>query len=56
MKPRHHDFRQLSELLEAESEGRPFDRVKARQLAEQLAQLCPDISQTMRLVERRMAN
>ena len=26
MKPRHHDLWQLSELLEAEAEGRPFDR------------------------------
>jgi len=55
MKPRHHDLWQLSELLEAESEGRPFDRAAAHHLALRLAERHPEIGQTMRLICDRVA-
>lgn len=45
-----HDIRQLSEFLEAEASGRPFDRRRAHHLARTLAESCPEISMTMRLI------
>lgn len=48
------DMRKLSRLLEAESEGHPFDRAEARDLANKLAQACPDMGQSMRRICDRM--
>jgi hypothetical protein len=55
MKPRHHDLYQLSELLEAESQGRPVDRSAARHLALRLAERHPEIGKSMRLICDRIA-
>ncbi|MCR6631562.1 MAG: hypothetical protein NVV74_16815 [Magnetospirillum sp.] len=51
---RLHDLRQLSELLEAEANGRPFDRTHARRLAQALAEHQPEIGNTMRLICERL--
>ena len=56
MKPRHHDLRQLSEILEAEIEGRPFDRAAAHHLASRLGERHPEIGQSMRLICDRIAS
>ena len=40
----------LAELLEAEAAGQPIDHGQARDLAERLTELCPDIARTMRRV------
>ena len=55
MKQRRHELRQLSEMLEAEYEGRPFDRATAHRLAARLAEHVPAISQSMRLICERVA-
>ena len=48
MKPhRWHEVNQLSELLEAEIDGRPFDRDQAHRLACVLAEFHPEIRQSM---------
>lgn len=51
---RLHDIRQLSECLEAEAMGRPFDRSHAHTLAARLAEHHPEIGATMRLISERM--
>lgn len=48
------DMRRLSELLEEECAGRPFDRSQAHSLASQLAEVCPEMSQTMQRITERM--
>lgn len=48
------DMRRLSELLEDENAGRPFDRIQAHSLAAHLAENCPEMSQTMRRISDRM--
>ena len=50
------EIQQMERILAAEAAGEPVDRASARQLAEQLAKLCPDIRETMRRVEQRMAS
>jgi|AGTN01.1.fsa_nt_gi hypothetical protein len=47
---RLHDIRQLSEMLEAEASGRPFDRHHAHHLAAILAEHQPEIGDSMRLI------
>jgi len=47
---RLHDIHQLSELLEHEAHGRPFDRARAQHLAATLAEHQPEIGETMRLI------
>lgn len=51
---RLHDIRQLSEMLEAEAQGHPFDRGHAQNLALTLAEHQPEISNTMRLICERL--
>lgn len=48
------DMRRLSELLEDECAGRPFDRAQAHALAAHLAESCPEMGQTMRRISERM--
>lgn len=48
------DMRQLSELLEDECAGRPFDRFRAHNLAAHLAETCPEMGQTMHRISERM--
>ncbi len=50
MSHRWHDVRQLSDLLEAEAAGQPFDRTHARHLAHSLAERHPEIRQSLRLI------
>ncbi len=53
MKYRWEEIDLLTELLEAEAAGESFDQGLARDLAERLTQLCPDIARTMgRVVDR----
>ena len=53
MQYRWEEIEQLAELLEAEAAGHAVDVNKARDLAERLTRLCPDIAMTMsRVVER----
>lgn len=47
---RLHEMHQLSELLEHEASGRPFDRGHAQRLALTLAEHHPEIGQSMRLI------
>ncbi|HTH17910.1 MAG TPA: hypothetical protein VL974_14725 [Magnetospirillum sp.] len=47
---RLHEMHQLSELLEAEANGHPFDRARARLLAGALAEYHPEIRNSMRLI------
>lgn len=54
MKYRLHEIMQLSELLEHEATGRPFDRARAHQLALTLAEHQPEIRDTMQRVCERM--
>jgi len=51
---RLHEIRVLSELLENEASGRPFDRVQAHRLAASLAEHQPEISNTMRRICERL--
>ena len=48
------EMRRLSELLEDECAGRPFDRAQAHNLAANLAESCPEMGQTMRRISDRM--
>ena len=48
------DMRRLSELLEDECAGRPFDRAQAHALAANLAESCPEMGQTMHRISERM--
>jgi len=48
------DMRRLSELLEDECAGRPFDRHQAHSIAAHLAEACPEMGQTMRRISDRM--
>lgn len=48
------DMQVLSEMLEAEASGRPFDRARARQLAQFLGGNHPEIGKTMMLMCERM--
>lgn len=48
------EMHQLSELLEAEACGRPFDRARAHHLAGTLAQHHPEIGNSMRLICERL--
>lgn len=48
------DMRRLSELLEDECAGRPFDRSQAHNLASNLAEICPEMGQTMQRITERM--
>jgi hypothetical protein len=53
MQYRWEEIDQLAEILEAEAAGHPVDLDRARDLAEKLTQLCPDIAGTMsRAMER----
>jgi hypothetical protein len=53
MKYRWEEIDRLAELLEAEAAGESFDQDLARDLAERLTELCPDIALTMsRVVDR----
>ncbi|MDA8232274.1 MAG: hypothetical protein M0006_13125 [Magnetospirillum sp.] len=54
MKPARHELRQLSHILEAEAEGRPFDRDHARDLAARIANVHPEIRQSMRMICERL--
>ena len=47
------DIHHLTSLLEAEHEGRPFDRAKMRQLADSLGQISPSIRRSMGLIAQR---
>ncbi|KIL96994.1 hypothetical protein CCC_01787 [Paramagnetospirillum magnetotacticum MS-1] len=50
---RWEEIDQLAEILEAEVAGHPVDTDRARELAERLVRLCPDIAKTMsRVIER----
>lgn len=51
---RLHEIQQLSEMLEHEALGRPFDRARAHQLALTLAEHQPEIRDSMRLVCERL--
>ena len=50
MQYRWEEIDQLAEILEAEAAGHSFDTQMARQLAERLTELCPNIALTMRRV------
>ena len=52
----YHDLHQLSECLEAELNGHPYDRVMAQRLADQLAHQFPAIHNSMRLLVERFGN
>ena len=53
MQYRWEEIDQLAAILEAEVAGHPVDVDRARELAERLVRLCPDIALTMsRVVER----
>lgn len=51
---RLHEIHLLSELLEHEAQGRPFDRARAHHLAATLAEHQPEISDSMRLICARL--
>lgn len=55
MQYRWEEIDQLTEILEAEAAGHPVDEAKARDLAERLTRLCPEIARTMKLVIERFA-
>ena len=44
----------LAEILSAEADGLPVNRDLARQLAEYLAETCPEMRSSMELITRRM--
>lgn len=48
------EIEHLTEILEAEVEGRPVDRDKARRLAERLSEIFPVIRNSMAQVVTRM--
>jgi hypothetical protein len=48
------ELKELGEHLEAEAEGRPFDRRRAHHLAARVAELHPDIRNTMQRVGERL--
>lgn len=50
-----HDIRALCDFLEAELEGRPFDRSHAHDLAARLADQFPSIQRTMGLLRQRFS-
>ena len=53
MKYRWEEIDQLAEILEAEVAGLPINVDLARDLAQRLTHLCPDIARTMsRVIER----
>lgn len=54
MEYRLRDIRQLSDFLEAEASGQPFDRGQARCLALKLAEHHPEIRDTMRRIHARL--
>jgi hypothetical protein len=45
----------LADLLDAEANGRPFDRNEAGRLAVQLRDLCPEIAGNMQRIADRMS-
>ena len=47
-------MRRLCQLLEDECAGRPFDRHQARELAHHLAEICPEMRQSLRRISDRM--
>ena len=47
------DVTRMTWFLEAEMEGRPFDRQQARELAKRLAEINPHISKSMALIANR---
>lgn len=51
---RLHEIDQLSELLENEALGRPFDHAHAQRLALSLAEHHPEIGNTMRQISDRL--
>lgn len=51
---RMHEMRELCDILEAEATGRPFDRARARSLADVIARHHPEIGNTMRLMTERL--
>lgn len=55
MQYRWEEIDQLAEILEAEAAGHPVDVNRARELAERLIRLCPDIARTMNRVVDRFA-
>lgn len=48
------DVRRLAALLEDECAGRPFDRHQAAELARHLADICPEMGQSLRRISERM--
>jgi hypothetical protein len=50
------DMIELSRLLEAEFHGKPFDRMRARDLAYTLLPQHPEIRHTLRHVHERLSN
>lgn len=55
MQYRWEEIDQLAEILEAEAAGRSIDQSLARELAERLTELCPDIARTMRRIIDRVS-
>ncbi|MDO8606809.1 MAG: hypothetical protein Q7R40_09765 [Phaeospirillum sp.] len=55
MQYRWEEIDQLAEILEAEVAGQPFDLNLARDLAERLIRLCPDIARSMSQVIDRLS-
>lgn len=53
----HHlrEIRALSEFLEAEALGLPFDRERARELVHTLSQHHPSIGNSLRLISDRLS-
>lgn len=51
---RLHEIHQLSEMLEHEAMGRPFDPAHAHRLATTLAEHQPEIGDSMRLICERL--
>ncbi len=48
------EIRKLSEMLESEAMGLPFDRTQARELAEKLGEQHPAISRSMKVLLQRL--
>ena len=56
MQYRWEEIDQLAEILEAEVAGLPINVDLARDLAQRLTHLCPDIARTMNRVVERLGN
>lgn len=54
MEHRLREIVQLSELLESEASGKPFDRTRAQQLALTLAEHHPEMGNSMRAIWERL--